>query len=293
VNERVAVTGANGRVGSALVAALRQAGAEVTEWTRPDYDLDDASSAARMVARDRPTRVFHAAAWTDVDGCARDPALATRRNALATTELAHACTTGDAELVFISTNEVFSGDRDDGRGYAEEDETVPSNAYGRSKLLAEQSITEVFGDGTGRAAWIIRTSWVFGPPGEDFPARIVAAVDRLASAQIDVVADEMGRPTHSADLAAAIVMLVGSAPAGTYHLANEGVCSRVDLARAVLSRCRPSVEIRPIRLADYERASTPPRWGVLDTTRAAQLGVKLRPWTEALDAYLDEVCPQP
>jgi dTDP-4-dehydrorhamnose reductase len=290
---RVAVTGANGRVGSALVAALHLAGAEVIEWSRPDYDLDDASSAARMVARDSPTRVFHAAAWTDVDACARDPALAIRRNADATIELAHACTTGDAELVFISTNEVFSGRRDDGHGYTEDDPTEPPNAYGRSKQLAEQSIREVFGDGTGRAAWIFRTSWIFGPPGKDFPARILAAVDRNASRPIDVVTDEMGRPTHSADLAAAIVKLVGSAPAGTYHLANEGVASRFDLARAVLGRCRPGVEIRPIRLADYERASTPPRWGVLDTTRTAQLGVKLRPWTEALNAYLDEVCPEP
>ncbi len=290
--ERVAVTGANGRAGSALVEDLRRTGAEVIEWVRPDYDLDDPSSAARMVARDKPTRVIHAAAWTDVDGCARDPALAMRRNAEATIELAHACTTGNAELVFISTNEVFSGDRDDGRGYREDDEMAPPNAYGRSKLLGEQGIRDVFGDGTGRGAWIIRTSWLFGPPGNDFPQRILAAADGLAVPRIDVVIDEMARPTRGSDLAPALIALVGTAPPGTYHLANEGVASRFEWARAVLGRCRPGVEVEPISLADYQRASTPPRWGVLDTSRAADAGVKLRPWREALDAYLDEVCPQ-
>ena len=291
--ERVAITGANGRAGSALVAALRRTGAEVIDWIRPDYDLDDPSSAARLVARDRPARVIHAAAWTDVDGCARDPALAVRRNAEATIELAHACTTGNAELVFISTNEVFSGDRDDGRGYGEDDETAPLNAYGRSKLLGEQGIRDVFGDGTGRAAWIVRTSWLFGPPGNDFPARIVAAADGLATRQIEVVVDEIGRPTQASDLAAALTTLISTAPPGTYHLANEGVASRFEWARTVLGRCRPGIEVQPIRLADYERASTPPRWGVLDTSRAARAGVTLRPWREALDAYLDEVCPEP
>jgi dTDP-4-dehydrorhamnose reductase len=291
--ERVAVTGASGRAGSALVAELRRGGAEVFAWTRPDYDLDDPSSAARMVSRDMPTRVIHAAAWTDVDGCARDPALAIRRNAEATIELAHACTTGNAELVFISTNEVFSGDRGDGRGYVEEDETAPPNSYGRSKLLGEQGIREVLGDGTGRAAWIVRTSWLFGPPGNDFPARIVSAADGRATPRIDVVVDEMGRPTRASDLAAALIALVGTAPPDTYHLANEGVASRFDWARAVLGRCRPSVKVEPIYLADYERASTPPRWGVLDTRRAARVGVTLRDWREALDAYLDDVCPEP
>ena len=132
--ERVAVTGAKGRAGTALVAELRRAGAEVIEWIRPDYDLDDPSSAARMIARDNPKQVFHAAAWTDVDGCARDPALAMRRNAEATIELAHACATGNAALVFLSTNEVFSGDRRDGRGYAEGDETAP-----RKRLRSQQA----------------------------------------------------------------------------------------------------------------------------------------------------------
>ena len=151
----------------------------------------------------------------------------------------------------------------------------------------------MFGDGTGRTAWIFRTSWIFGPPGNDFPARIVAAADKAADRRIDVVVDEMGRPTHAADLAAGLVALIGAAPAGTYHLANEGVTSRFEWARAVLGRCRPGMAIGPTNVADYQRVSTPPRWGVLDTGRAASVGVKLRPWREALDAYLDDVCPEP
>jgi dTDP-4-dehydrorhamnose reductase len=290
---RVAVTGANGRAGSAVVAELRRAGADVVEWTRPEYDLDDPSSAARMVSRDKPTRVIHAAAWTDVDGCAREPALAVRRNAEATIELAHACATGNAELVFISTNEVFSGDRDDGRGYTEDDDTAPPNAYGRSKLIAEQGIREVFADGTGRQAWIIRTSWMFGPPSNDFPQRILAAADRAAGTALQVVGDEYGRPTYAADLAAGLVRLTQVAHPGTYHLAGEGVISRLEWAHTVLARCRPGAILEGIALADYQRDSVPPRWGVLDLSRAASLGVELGEWMGPLASYLDEVCPEP
>lgn len=279
-------------MGTALVAELRAQGARVVEWIRPDFDLDDPSSAARMVARDRPSRVIHTAAWTDVNGCARDPALAVRRNAEATIELAHACATGGAELVFISTNEVFNGNRDDGRGYGEEDETAPPNAYGRSKLLGEQGIGDVFGDGTGRAAWIVRTSWLFGLPNEDFPRRILAAADVSGDRPLAAVADEIGRPTYATDLAAALLQLTATAPAGTYHLANEGPASRFEWAHAILARCRPEVSLEATSLATFKRDSVPPRWGVLDTSLAASHGVRLRPWQEPLAGYLEEICPR-
>ncbi len=124
---RVVVTGAGGRLGRALIAAFADAPftglAGPIGWSRPDYDLDDPSAAARLVARDRPEVVVHAAAWTDVDGCAREPELALRRNRDAPGSLAVACAASGADLVLISTNEVFDGRRTDGRGYGPDDPT--------------------------------------------------------------------------------------------------------------------------------------------------------------------------
>src|SRR5262245_26725793 len=132
----VAVSGARGRLGRAVMAA---AGAGAIAWSRPDLDLDDPASLVRLLHRDRPSAVVHAAAMTDVDACALDPDLALRRNAVVIGPLARACAQAGTGLVLISTNEVFDGERRDGRGYREDDEARPRNAYGASKRAAEEA----------------------------------------------------------------------------------------------------------------------------------------------------------
>ena len=116
---RVAVTGAGGRLGGALVDQLSRAPfvSRILAWDLPEHDLDDPTSAARLVSTYRPDAVIHAAAWTDVDGCARDPELALRRNGTAVGEMAEACAGSGSALVTVSTNEVFDGLRTDGLPY--------------------------------------------------------------------------------------------------------------------------------------------------------------------------------
>ncbi len=285
---RVAVTGAGGRLGSAVVRAAHALGATVIPWRRPEYDLDDPDLAVRLIERDRPAVVVHAAAWTDVDGCARDPALALRRNRDAVASLAGACLRAGVGLALVSTNEVFDGERTDGRGYVESDSPAPRNAYGRSKLAGELAARAAFGDRAG--LWIVRTSWLFGPPGADFPHKILAASDRLPQGEgLAVVDDEFGTPTYTEDLAPAVLRLVQVTPAGTYHLVPAGIASRRDWAEAVVARRRPDRAIRPISRVDFVRASDVPPWGVLDPGQATSLGISLRPWRAALDAYLEGV----
>jgi dTDP-4-dehydrorhamnose reductase len=289
--DRVAVTGARGRLGRALVDLLRAQGRDVVAWSRPEYDLEDTGSAQRLVARDRPALVYHAAAWTDVDGCALDPARAERLNGRATADLARACAASGAGLVYVSTNAVFDGHRDDGLGYAEDDPTAPANAYGESKLAGERAVEDAFAGATGRA-WIARISWLFGAPGGDFPDKVLAAADRLEPGEaLAMVADETGRPTYSRDLAAVLVDLPHIAPPGTIHLANAGQATRYEWAERLLRRCRPEVALRAVSHADYERPATVPRWAALDSSRSEALGIAMRPWTDALSEYLDELCP--
>jgi dTDP-4-dehydrorhamnose reductase len=286
---RVAVTGAGGRLGSAVVDALEQRGAgSAVAWRRPAYDLD-ALDAAGLLDRDRPSLVVHCAAWTDVDGCARDPALAMRRNGEAVANLAGACSVRGTGLVLISTNEVFDGTRADRTPYAEDDPIGPANAYGRSKLAGERAATTAFGEEPG--LWIVRTAWLYGPPGNDFPSKIVAASDRLGSEEaLPVVADEWGSPTYTLDLARGLLELVGATDGGVFHLVNEGVASRFAWAQAVLASCRPGRWLRPISQEEFSRPSKPPAWGALDTTRARGAGVPMRGWEDALGDYLATIC---
>ncbi len=288
---RVAVTGAGGRLGRALIAALAEAPftglAGPIPWTRPDYDLDDAGAADRVVGRDRPEVVVHAAAWTDVDGCSRDPALASRRNAAATHELAVSCAARGVDLVLVSTNEVFDGQRTDGRGYRPEDPPAPPNAYGRSKLDGEVAARAAFAGRDGRALAVVRAAWLYGPPGNDFPAKIVAAALRARASGdlLRLVDDEYGSPTSTADLAEAIVELIGSgAIAGTHHYVNLGAVSRADWGREVLRLARIEVATEDVPASTWTRPSTPPRWGVLEAS-ALPSGEPMRPWTEALADY--------
>ena len=135
---------------------------------------------------------------------------------------------------------------------------------------------------------IVRTAWLFGPPGGDFPAKILAAADRAAGAgePVRVVGDEWGSPTYAADLADGIVELVGSGSfAGTHHVVNGGRASRADWARELFRQCGRSVEILEVPASTWPRASTPPAWAVLEPTPLPG-GEPLRPWPAALADYV-------
>ena len=278
---RVAVTGAQGRLGQPLVRHLASSGAMVLPWSRPDYDLDDPSAAARVAARDHPDLVIHAAGWVDVDGCAKNPDLAIRRNATAVEEMARAAVAAGASLLLISTNEVFAGDRTDGIGYREDDEPVPASAYGASKLEGERVAQRVTDGGRARL-WILRTSWLYGPAGSDFPSKIVAAVDRGIQ-PLRVVDDEFGRPTSTVDLAIAALESTRVLAPGIYHVCGPETVSRFAWARAILAARRPGAIAVPIASAEFARTSTPPLWGVLESNRVPAGAFPMRMWRQTLD----------
>jgi dTDP-4-dehydrorhamnose reductase len=285
---RVAVTGSTGRLGRALVHALEDAPFTGPRgplaWTRADLDLDAPAGVTAALDRDKPEVVVHAAAWTDVDACARDPELALARNGTATGVLAAACAARGVELVVVSTNEVFDGRRTDGYGYAADDDPSPANPYGASKLAGERAALEAFGAAASTSLGIARTSWLFGPPGRDFPRKILeAAAQAQASGEpLRVVDDEWASPTSAADLAEAVVeLLAENAHPGLHHLVNGGVASRAEWAAEVLRVARVYVPLQPVPASTWTRASTPPRWGVLAPTPMPS-GEAMRPWPQAV-----------
>jgi dTDP-4-dehydrorhamnose reductase len=275
---RVAITGASGRLGRALTEELR-AFAEVSSWSRPDYDLDDPEAGARIVGS-RPDVVVHSAAWTDVDACAREPELARRRNGAAVGELAHACAAAACRLVVVSTNEVFAGDRT-GSPYRSDDSVAPINAYGASKLLGETRARAAFA-ARPRGLLIARTAWLYGPPGNDFPTKIIAAALRAreSGGALRLVRDETGSPSATPDVARGIGKLILDGAAGVRHVVNAGQATRAEWAIEVLTVAGIDVPTELVPASTWRRDSTPPSWGVLASD------VALRPWQVATREYV-------
>jgi dTDP-4-dehydrorhamnose reductase len=272
---RILITGANGQLGQALQTVLTDH--DLYPLDLPDLDVAD-YAAVEQISNLSPQLVIHCAALTNVDGCARDPDTAFKINAFGTQNVAHACLRCNAEMVYISTNEVFNGQTD--RPYREDDPTNPINPYASSKRAGEQMAARYLKSGL----YIVRTAWVFSPGGNNFPAKIIAAAD--SGKPLRVVTDEVSNPTYAPDLAEAIAQLIQTHAYGIYHFTNAGYCSRFEFAQEILRQSgREHITIEPTHLADYQRASTVPPFSPLANTRGAELGIELRPWQEALKAY--------
>jgi dTDP-4-dehydrorhamnose reductase len=244
-------------------------------------DVRDGDQIIPLIVGFYPDVVIHAAAWTDVDGAERDPDGAYAVNALGTQNVALACQQAGAAMVYISTNEVFDGQAT--QPYREWDPPAPINVYARSKLAGERIAQMLL-----NRLYIVRTAWLYAPGGNNFPSKIMATADRLGA--LRVVDDELGNPTYASDLAQALVRLIGTGRFGIYHLTNEGACSRFEWAREILRLSgREHVPITPIPSREWERPARPPLRAVLANTAAAALGIRLRPWQEALADYFAAV----
>jgi len=276
---RILVTGASGRLGSQLVNLLSPHH-EVIPATRREMDIGDYAATQRYILAQAPELVLHCAAMTTVDECALRPDDALRINGLGTKAIALACQQLDAAMLYISSNEVFDGRN---TGFVQEyDPTCPVNPYGYSKWVGEQVIRDHL-----TKFYIVRTSWIFAHGGRNF---VHVVLSRAKENQpLRVVINEVGVPTYNNDLAEAVTALIGTQQYGIYHLVNEGRASRWTFARQILDLAGYSdTPIEKIALAEFSRPSTPPEYSVLKNTMAAALGIKLRPWEDAVAAYLQQ-----
>jgi dTDP-4-dehydrorhamnose reductase len=275
---RVLITGGLGQLGRALQGALaRRPQAEFTVWELGNHDISD-PAAAFWVADLSPDVVINAAAWTNVDAAEANPEAAYAANTLAPKYLAEGCARCGAALLQVSTNEVFAGLP--GVFYREYDMlTGGSSTYARSKIAAERAVTQMLD-----RLYIVRIAWLFGPGGNNFPTKIVAAADCLGS--LRVVNDEHSNPTYAPDVAEAMVQLVESERYGIYHLVNDGWCSRYDLAQAVLAASgRGHIPLEAIASGEWVRPTKPPPHAVLVNQAGSALGIRLRPWQQAVEEY--------
>jgi len=228
-----------------------------------------------------PEVLVNAAALTQVDRCEREPGLARRINAEAPASLAKLCAEWGTRLVHVSTDYVFGGEGE--HPYREEDAVGPASVYGASKLAGERAVLAA-----SPRNLVVRSSWVFGR-GRNFVAALLARARSAAAggAALRVVDDQRGCPTYARDLAAGIVALVEGGCSGVYHLANSGQATWWDVARISLDQVGyADLPIERIASEELDLAAPRPRYSVLDCSRAAAQGVRLRSWQEALKEYL-------
>ncbi|MCS6776228.1 MAG: dTDP-4-dehydrorhamnose reductase [Chloroherpetonaceae bacterium] len=288
---RILVTGANGMLGQDLCPILEEAGHEVirTDTGAPPahnralwelLDVTDVQNVRHTLLRHQPDVVIHAAAYTDVDGCERNPDHAFRVNALGTWNVAALCGAHHMTLCYLSTDFVFDGARS--TPYTEFDPPNPINRYGASKLAGERFVAQLC-----RQHFIVRTAWLFGVHGgKSFPDRML----QLARTHRErfVVADQFGSPTYTRDLSHALVELLTSPLYGTYHIVNAGQCSWFELARKTLELAGvTTMEVKPIPASEYPGPTRRPAYSVLRRYALELQGRDfLRPWQQALAEFI-------
>lgn len=251
------ITGAGGQLGRALADAFPEARA----LTREDWDVTFPAPGGLDA-----DLVLHAAAWTDVDGAEDDPQSAAAVNVGGTLNVASL----EVPLVVWSTDYVFDGTKR--TPYLESDSPAPLGAYGRTKLHGEAA--------AGERAWIVRTSWLFGPTGNNFlrtMLRLGAERDEVA-----VVDDQRGSPTYVRDLALSTKQIL-DLPHGIYHVAAEGDCTWADFAEAIFEEVGLTTRVRRITAAEFGARAPRPAYAVLRSEKGAP---ELPHWREGLRACL-------
>lgn len=270
---RYLVTGAGGMLGADLVAALR--GREFTALTRRQLDITDAEAVHEAVAGHDV--VFNAAAYTRVDEAETHEEQARAVNAIGAGNVAQAAAAHGARLVQFSTDYVFEGTGH--TPYPEDAPRRPISAYGRTKAEGEQLVLAAHGAG----AYIVRTAWLYGQNGPNFATTMLALAAERDTVQ--VVDDQRGQPTWTADLARqAVALLDATAPPGIYHGTSAGETTWFGFAQAIFQAAGlDPARVEPTDSAHFRRAAPRPAYSVLghDAWRRARLR-PIRSWRDAL-----------
>lgn len=273
----IAVTGAQGRLGSALVRFYQDRGEDIVGLARGDLDLADKPQVVNILKDISPSLVIHTAAQTNVDGCERDPEGAHRDNVYATEHVIDAVSQLDARLIYFSTDYVFDGEKS--APYIESDSPNPVNVYGQTKLAAERIVAGRLSDYV-----IIRVAWLFGA-GRDFVNFVQEALYR--GDRLKFTNDHRGSPGYIPDLLPAIGRIAGSTETGIFHLTNGGDCSRLQMGQEILKILGKTAEIIPSTGSQIGFAAKRPPNTVLSCKKCAgKFSIRLRTWQEALSDYL-------
>ncbi len=278
---KVLVTGVGGQLGYDVMRELHKRGIDCCGTDRVEFDITDYNATHKFITAYAPDAVIHCSAYTAVDKAEDEPELCRTVNAGGTENIAKVCQEIDAKMLYISTDYVFPGNGE--AFYNVDDSTAPQNVYGQTKLEGELAVQKLV-----QKYFIVRISWVFGINGNNF----IKTMLRLAEThkELGVVADQIGSPTYTADLAVLLVDMVQTDKYGTYHATNEGVCSWADFAEKIFATAGVEVKVNRIVSEAYPTKAKRPKNSRLSKAKLVQQGFGLLPsWQNAVERYIKEV----
>jgi len=276
----ILVTGATGQLGSDVVNELKHRGVDHVGIDIADLDITNAADVNDFFKVLSPASVIHCAAYTSVDSAEDEPDLCMSVNSVGTENIARACQEANAEMIYISTDYVFSGDGI--LPYEIDSSTFPLSVYGSSKLLGENAVQQRL-----EKYYIIRISWVFGANGNNFVKTMINHAK--VKDELSVVSDQIGSPTFTSDLASLLCDIAFSGKYGIYHATNEGFCSWAEFAEEIMKQIDSPCKIRRISTEQYPTKATRPRNSRLSKSSLDIAGFSRLPeWEDALRRFLSK-----
>lgn len=277
-NNLILITGANGQLAQSMIAVFPKKKLYLAQ--KSELDVTNKNHIDQVITKIKPAIIFHFASLTRGDDCARDPDMAFRINVEGTRNIVFACKKFNIPLLFVSTNEVFDGKKKS--FYTEKDVPNPITVAGKTKLEAENIIRKNL-----EKYFIIRTSWLYSKWSSNF---LHVMLNKAKTSKVlEIVEDEISSPTYSLDLAVAIKELIASNAYGLYHVVNEGMSSRIQLAKKAFElRNVTGIQVVPVKLKDFDRLSKPPLFTPLNGAKIRKLGIALPSWEDGLKRFLKE-----
>ena len=274
---KILIVGAGGMLARDVIKEL-EGSCELYKRDIPEFDIRDEKKVFADITGICPDFVINCAAYTNVDGCETEEAMALAVNAEGVKHLAQACRETGSVLYHISTDFVFDGKK--GTPYIETDTTNPLSVYGSSKLEGERFIQDILSEHV-----IIRTSWLFGTGGNNFVSTIMKLSEKKD--EISVVSDQVGCPTYAPDLAKALKALIDLRAEGIYHFCNKGMCTWHEFACKIVELTGRKTRVVPITTQQFARSAERPGYSVMDCNKLiSATGQIPRSWIEALSSYL-------
>ena len=278
---KILVTGVKGQLGYDICRILNTRGIENRGVDIEDFDITDASATKAYIEAYHPDAIIHCSAYTAVDKAEDNVELCTKVNAEGPANIASAAVAVGAKMMYISTDYVFPGTGD--RFYLPDDETGPLSTYGKTKLMGEEAVKAA-----SKRHFIVRISWVFGINGANF----VKTMLRLSETKTDlnVVADQIGSPTYTYDLAKLLCEMIVTERYGTYHATNEGTCSWAEFAAEIMRQANKDTQIHPIPSSEYPTRAIRPLNSRMSKDKLVENGFSRLPdWKDALTRFLAEL----
>lgn len=278
---KVLVTGVGGQLGYDVINELEKRNVECIGVDRAEFDITDYEAAHKFITNYMPDAVIHCSAYTAVDKAEDEPELCYLVNAVGTKNIAKICKEIYAKMIYISTDYVFDGTKDG--CYEVDDKPNPVNVYGKTKLAGEEAVQEILDE-----YFIVRISWVFGINGNNF----VKTMLRLGKehSELNVVADQIGSPTYTADLAPVLVDMVQTDKYGIYHATNEGECSWAEFAEEIFKVAGMDVKVNHITAAEYPTKAKRPMNSRMSKENLDMIKFKRLPfWKEAVNNYISSL----